>query len=82
MVLSAGRPPPGDECSRRRCEGVAVVLNRDAADAWKNGGIIWTLVSSRVPSCRLQFELADGSEEWFTLVCSYAPTFGDSRVSK
>ena len=61
MVLSAGRPPPRDECSRRRCEGVAMVLDRDAADAWKNGGSIWTLVSSRVASCRLQFELADGS---------------------
>ena len=54
-ILSSGRPSPGADDSRRQGEGVAIVLDRCAASAWRAGGCVWKAVSSRVVSARLQF---------------------------
>lgn len=48
LVLTAGRKVPGANEVKQRGEGVALVLNSRAIDAWKAGGSKWKAWRSRL----------------------------------
>ena len=69
-------PEQGEEV--RRDEGVGIVLSRDAAEAWTEGGQQWRAVSPRIVTARLKVV----RKKQLTLVSVYAPTFRASVSDK
>ncbi len=82
LVLTSGRPVPcgGESC--RRGEGVALVLNKMATEAWRAGGCIVERFSSRLMYARFKFSLRNGGAQWVRVICAYAPTFRSTRRTK
>lgn len=81
--LHSGRTvPSGDEPAIRR-EGVGIVLDKEATEAWRQAGETWEAVSPRLISARLKVTRAGqrrpgGSREtsnvYVSVVSAYAPT--------
>ena len=55
LVLTSGRALPVDGESCRRGEGVALVLNKMAEEAWRAGGCLVEQISSSLLVARLLF---------------------------
>ena len=53
--LHSGRPLPGSADVATRNEGVGILLDARASEAWRPGGEIWEGVSSRVVMARLKW---------------------------
>ena len=79
LVLTSGRALPVDGESCRRGEGVALVLNKMAEEAWRAGGCLVEQISSRLLVARLLFPLQNGKTQWLCVICAYAPTFRSAR---
>lgn len=83
VIITSGRPVPGENApNRRRGEGVAIVLNKFTADAWRCGGCTVNAVSSRMLTARLKFIVQDGRTLWMRVIVAYAPTFASKRSEK
>ena len=82
LVLTSGRPVPAEAESCRRGEGVALVLNKTAEEAWRAGGCSVTNVNSRLMYARFRFALQNGGTQRLCVICAYAPTFRSSRSVK
>lgn len=84
-MLHSGRPLPtynGDGKNQRN-EGVGIILDGRATEAWKAGGEVWSAKSSRIVSARLKvmqrrWRNVGGSrgtkDVYMTVVSVYAPT--------
>ena len=77
VVLTSGRPLPGEGDGFQRGEGVAIVLLDWAVEAWKTGGCQWKALSSRIVTASLEVE-----KKKFHIVSCYAPTRAASRQEK
>ena len=53
--LHSGRPLPGGSEVAVRNEGVGILLDARASEAWRQGGKTWKAVSSRVVMARLKW---------------------------
>ncbi len=83
VILTSGRPSPSaDSVSRRRGEGVALVLSPFATEAWRAGGCDVDRISSRILTARFKFVEYDGGVQWFRVIVAYAPTFASLRTEK
>ena len=82
VLISSGRPSPGEGESCRRGEGVAILLLGNAARAWRDGGCQYDARSSRIVSARLKFDIHGCSPVWYTVISAYAPTFASKRIAK
>ena len=52
--LRSGRAVPLSDARYLRNEGVGIVLDEKALEAWKLGGEVWKAVSSRIVTARLK----------------------------
>ena len=82
-LLHSGRPLPGDSESAARKEGVGILLDEKATNAWRAAGEAWEATSSRIISARLKIvrvgqRIPGGSREtsntFATVISVYAPT--------
>ena len=82
-LLHSGRSLPGDVENAVRKEGVGILLDERAANAWRAAGEAWEAVSSRIVAARLKITCAGqripgGSREtsntFATVISVYAPT--------
>ena len=80
IVLTAGRPVPGNDDARQRGEGVALVLSGPAISGWKAGGSRWKAWSSRLLS--ISIKIGDSPHDILHILSCYAPTFAATRVEK
>ena len=53
MVLHLGRPLPEGDAVAHRGEGVGILLNGLATEAWRQAGEVWKAVSSRIIMAKL-----------------------------
>ena len=81
VVLSSGRPLPGDGEVLSRGEGVAIVLRGRALRAWKGGGSQWRAISFRLVA---QLRMSSWRKTPFVMhiICCYVPIFWSSRAVK
>ena len=75
VVLHSGRGLPAEGEQVIRQEGVGIILNPDAAKAWREGGEQWEPVSSRIVTARLKLNCGRGHFQYLFLISVYAPTF-------
>ena len=80
IVIAAGRPIPPDGEIRQRGEGVAIVLNGPAVQAWEAGGKQWKAWSSRVVTATLL--TGKRAADRIHILSCYAPTFAANRTDK
>ena len=82
-LIHSGRPLPNEDEPQRRNEGVGILLDERATQAWKDAGENWKAVSSRVVVARLKVvhrsqRRPGGSREtsntYLSIVSTYAPT--------
>jgi hypothetical protein len=82
-LLHSGRPLPNEDDPHSRNEGVGIILDKQATDAWKDAGETWEAISSRIVTARLQVTYRGrrqyGGSRWskdkfLTVVSVYAPT--------
>ena len=82
-LLHSGRPLPDEGEPQVRNEGVGILLDKLATEAWKDAGECWEAVSSRVVMARLKVvhsgqRRLGGSREtsstYLSVVSVYAPT--------
>jgi len=74
LVLHSGRSVPQSGDPIQRGEGVAIVLDPLMAQSWRDSGGIWTAISSRIVSARMQLCLGDSNKLNVTIISIYAPT--------
>ena len=80
IFLHSGRPLPNASESAARNEGVGIVLDKMATEAWKSAGEVWEAVSSRIVMARLMLSRSEGRKQhakhkiYVSVVCAYAPT--------
>ena len=83
ILLHSGRPLPVSGDKALRNEGVGILLDGRASEAWREGGEVWEAVSSRIVMARVKWigrrwRRGGGSREtsdhFITVVCAYAPT--------
>ena len=72
MVLTSGRSAPREGQTVQQCEGVALVLRRQALAAWKFGGHQWKAWNSRCVFIVLQVDKRPSSR--VDLVSCYEST--------
>ena len=82
-LIHSGRPLLNEDVPQRRNEGVGILLDERATQAWKDAGENWKAVSSRVVMARLKVvhrgqRRPGGSREtsntYLSIVSTYAPT--------
>ena len=54
VMLHSGRQTPGVGEPVKRGEGVGIILNKDTANAWREGREQWNPISSRIILARLK----------------------------
>ena len=84
-LLHSGRPLPNEDDPHSRNEGVGIILDKQATDAWKDAGETWEAISSKIVTARLHCQVTYrgrrqcGGSRWskdkfITVVSVYAPT--------
>ena len=82
-LLHSGRPLPGNSENALRKEGVGILLDEKATNAWRAAGEAWEAVNSRIVTARLKITCVGerrpgGSREtsntFATVISVYAPT--------
>ena len=82
IVIAAGRPTPPVGETRQRGEGVAVVLNGPAVQAWEAGGKQWKAWSSQLVTATLLTKRGKRASDCIHILSCYAPIFSASRADK
>ncbi len=77
VMLTSGRPLPGEGDAFQRGEGVAIVLLDWEVEAWKTDGRQWKVLSPRIVKVTLEVE-----KKKLHIVSCYAPTRAASKQEK
>ena len=84
VMLQSGKQTPGVGEPVKRGEGVGIILNKDTAKAWREGGEQWNPISSRILSARLklQEDKRRRRPRFLSIISVYAPTFRSPQDEK